>query len=286
MTNETVTQVVMEGDLVRIIEVKTVKQANMADFLPLLQTRQPIHIPALPKNLSHLGANPMPNGDTEVDLVIEFLPQPRQITWHARDNDPTSTFRLAMPWTYFVFNMHTSDAALRTAWTCQNWKVFWTKKKVTSLTDNMMRVFLPNVYEDGRICFGNLGRAGNTSLAEFVDATVNTFWISTFNNHLTVPLPGDYKNFDEWAADTAVTEACWEKWKMLDNKKVGTLQEILRGGRDRFAPVIVEGTIPNVPMPLTFDAIDQWFALMDDNGKARMRDYVSGAGQYTLRPRM
>lgn len=283
-------QIIIEGGLVKIVETNVVKQASLDDFLPLLTTRQPIHIPGLPANISHLGANPLPNGNTEVDILIENVPTLHHISFqkgiiNRNGRHEEKNYRLAFPWVYFAFHMVTTDPALKGDWSCQNWTIWWSKNRVMSLNDRVNVVSLPNCYADGRICFGNLGRAGNTSLADFVNGTVNMFWTSTFNEDLTIRYPGGYKDFDEWQSASAANPEVWTTWPELQS---GTknLKDVFRNAADRFAPVTVPGTIPQVPLPMTFNSIEQWFSLMSDTEKARMRDYVSGAGQYIMRPRM
>lgn len=284
-----VQQVIIEGGLVKIVETSVVKQASIEDFLPLLTTRQPLHIPGLPANISHLGANPLPNGNTEVDVLIEHMPAMHHIAFQKgiigrNGHNPINNYRLAFPWVYFGFNMVSTDPALKGDWSCSNWTIWWSDKRITSLNDKVSIVSLPNCYGDGRICFGNLGRAGTNSLADFVNGTVNTFWTSTFNEDLTIRYPGGYKSFEEWQTASANPEV-WTTWEEL-KRPTKVLKDIFRQPVERFAPVIVPGTIPAVPMPLTFDSIQQWFALMGETEQQRMRDYVAGAGQYVMRPTM
>lgn len=285
-----VQQVIIEGGLVKIVEVAIVKQASLEDFLPLLTTRQPIHVPNLPAGITHLGAYPLPNGATEVDVLVENIPAMHYIAFqkgaiHRNAQNPVLNYRLALPWTYFAFNMTSDDPNLKGSWSCSNWTIWWSNTRVTSLNDKVSRVNLPNCYADGRICFGSLGRAGTNTLADFVNGTINTFWTSTFNEDLTVTYPGGYQNFEEWQAASTNTPDIWTTWPEL-HTPFKTLKEVFRAPADRFAPVIVEGTIPAVPMPYTFASIDQWFNLMGHEEKQRMRDYVGEAGQYTLRPTM
>jgi len=140
---------------------------------------------------------------------------------------------------------------------------------------------LPNVYADCRICFNNVHVAAR-DLGGFIDGTINAFWTSDFNNHLDLRFPGRYRNFKDWEKAAKDAPNSWTTWDWAGMGHKVTLKDIMDKMPAWDAPIQVQGMIPEVKMPMTFEQITEWMGTMTTEQKARILASAN-AGQYILR---
>jgi len=147
-----------------------------------------------------------------------------------------------------------------------DYRVFWSKNRYNdpNATD-CIRALLPNVYNDGRICFGSTGADANQSIANRLDQTVNEFFSSEFNNDLGVAYPNEWRGYRAWVAATAKDPMGWMSWPDLGpdqtnwtkyswNSIIGEWNTV----PTRDIPVAVPDPIPPLALNASFGRIEQW----------------------------
>lgn len=259
----------IEGDLVRVVERSVVRQASLTDMMPFLETR-----PAL--TMFHPRTAIMTYWDEsnpaakKVLFLCESAPGLRAIVKGGR------RYRLSMPWTYFMFGFETAGPITGpgSQWMMRDHRVFHTNQRVAHLNDRVWTAFLPNVYENGDICFGSTGAEMNQPLSDRVDTLVNTWYMTEFNNDViggrAHPLPFNARfpspGFRPWVDATAEHGAsAWTtfpEWNETNNASIPsfTIEDLLRnaGYQSRVAPRTFTDAIPPIPTPATFGRVEEW----------------------------
>lgn len=261
----------IEGDLVRVVERSVINTANLADVLPLLENRPPITM-LHPRSAILTQWDESDPAHKRVKFLCEYAPGIRAITKGPR------RYRLAMPWTYFIFGFETAGPITGpgSQWSMGDHLIFHTNEKVRNLNSRLWTAFLPNVYEDGRICFGSTGADISLSLSDRVDELVNTWYMTEFNNDViggrTHPMPFNAPfptpGFRPWVEATATLgAAAWTTFPEWNNttssqRAAGptsfTVQELFHVPLDRLAPITMQEAIPPLALPMTFGRTEDW----------------------------
>jgi len=150
--------------------------------------------------------------DTKVYYLIEVKPGTFDITIHRKWRGTSGTFKVAMPWQYFLFSW---ERVNENEWGIKYYInrsfVLWSKKRITSLNDPCGIARLPNVYGDANgICFGGV-YSKVVDHIQRMDDLVNSFYGSKFNDDLGLRVP--YKSMEVWQEKTEQNPFCWMGWR-------------------------------------------------------------------------
>ena len=263
-------QLLIEGDLVKIIETTVTHTARLTDIMPFIESRPPVTL-MHPRSaiFTKWDESNGPN-NMSVQFLCELPPSRRNIVKERR------RYELAMPWTYFIFDFSGSMQA----WSLDDSRVFHTNAKVESLDSRLWTAFLPNVYEDGRICFGSTGAPTRANISARVDQLLNEWYLTNFNNDLisgrTRPFPfapTPKSSLRPWVDATATLGAgAWTTFPEWTDPAVGSMRvgELLQHG-DRMAPMVFEEQIPPLPAPATFGRVEEWFTSLTPSQRLRVQ---------------
>lgn len=242
----------ISGDLVTLYERSEAQVCKLSDLLPHLATTPTLTTPHLPRNTVFLHHDETNN---QIALVVELEPGLR----HLKTETMAVGYKLAMPWQYFTFTLTMHDS---NHWTFTDYFVHWSRTRVTSTTQaTLVRACVPNVYADGRICFGSTAPDSNRTIAERIDTIINDFYgpNSEFNNDLGWNRPNGFENFRAWAAESKADPFCWTIWHELSESVNGhSLADLFSGTWDRSKPVTVDNAIPELPINPTFGRAAEW----------------------------
>lgn len=258
-----VTRIVIEGEMARIEETNVVQTARLSDILSGLEARPPITM-FHPRSAiaTHWDESALPM--RQVTFLCELSPGIRSIVKSGR------RFRLAMPWTYFVFKLSGTNLDRMSL---DDSLVYHTNQKVMDGNSRLWAAFLPNVYSDGRICYGSTGVSPNQPLSQRIDQLVNEWYLTTFNNDLIDgrrrPFPFEphpKSSLLPWATATREQGAsAWlsfPEWDMTtgynDEAPNWTVEEAFNSDVSRMSPMTFTEAIPAIPVPATFGRTEEW----------------------------
>jgi len=140
-------------------------------------------------------------------------------------------YTLNVPWTLWFFEL---DKDLVDITSCQ---AYSRPTMVTSMDDMLYSLPLPNLYEDAKICWGdvlyNMSRTSYASLGAYLLDAINGFWTGWFNNDLTyltgdILLPYEARGRCD-TADSYLSE--WSKMPMEDVMSESFSQEVRTVGQ-------------------------------------------------------
>jgi hypothetical protein len=271
------TMIEINGDLVSVIDRSVRATISLADWLPKIEHRCPIYTPVLPSNCRALWWDPSDLAHQKMVVLLEVAPFISNL-----DLDGTP-HRLTMPWTRFIFFMETHNPHDNNAWRMEDYHIYWSKSRYTNPTaKDMIVALLPNVYEDGRICFGSTGASANQSLADRLDQIVNEFYISRFNHDLNIRRPNNWRGWAAWERATIANQNCWTQWPDLDPTNTpwplsswdDHCARYLAADHPRTGPVIAADPIPELALGATFGRINDWLGAMETNQRARLLEAV------------
>lgn len=272
----------IQGDLVSLVDETVVRSIALNDWLPNIERRAPIFTPVLPTGLRGMNWDPTDLSNQTLSVLIEVPPQVMSMTYDRRDGTRTrpgiEVHRLSIPFTRFAFIFTTADPRSHN-WVPSDYRVYWARSRYSnpSLAD-MTPALLPNVYADGRICFGTTAADANQSLADRIDSTVNGFFTSTFNSDLTIRYPNGWRNWTAWEQMSTASPNDWTTWPDLDPR--GGIRsfyswEALNGSfsnhtANRLDPVIANDGIPELPLGATFGRTHEWLNGLTPEQRARL----------------
>ena len=284
------TQIIeIEGDLARRVSREVIQEMPLADILPFIENRPPITM-FHPRSAIFTYWNESDPRNKQVKYLCELPPGIRSIVKSGR------RYRLAIPWTYFVFGFTmgaAGDINDGANWQMVDYLVFHSRDRFEGPEHRLWTAFLPNVYEDGRICFGTTGVPTRQSLMNRVDQMVNEWYLTQFNNDVhgsrTHPLPFNGRLPNGWALWVNATrdhglQAIQQmpEWDVTDQSIPSwTVSEILTGmgarpsmiafPQERVQIGTVTDAVPAIQMPWTFGRIEEWYAQLDPVQRFRVR---------------
>lgn len=267
-------QIIIEGDLVRLVNITDERTVPLADWLPLIERRVAVHTPVLPRATRAIVFDPTNVRDNKLSILMEMEPQIISL------NKRGVIHRIMIPWTRFVFHCRNTSPQNDTAWQMSDYRIFWSKNKYTNPTaQDMIRALVPNVYSDGRICFGSTGANANQSLADRLDQTVNEFYSSEFNADLGIPFPNDWTRYSQWVRATNTDPLGWMNWPELQDGNYNydrfSWDTLINGWTDgsisRNDPVMVTDPVPPLALGATFGRITQWLSELTPDQRSRIR---------------
>lgn len=265
----------IEGALVNLVQREVVGSIPLPEWIARIERRNPTFTPVLPTTPTRgFWWDPTDIAHQRGMMLLEM--QPTVITM---DYQEESKHRLSIPWTRFVFYVRSDDPSNPLRWSLEDYRIFWARTKYSNPDAlDMVPALLPNVYGDGRICFGSTGARADQSLADRLDETIAQFYVSTFNHDLTIHYPNGWRNWARWEKMTEEDPTGWMNWPDLNpttttrNKYswASLAHEYMSGASHRDSPVLAADGIPELPIGATFGRIDQWFALLTNNQRVRL----------------
>lgn len=267
-------EISIQGDLVTLRTTSISRQVPLEDWLDGLNISRPSTFPVLARSqvfghMEEVGTVKKLFALTEIPAGI------KNITKNLR-NGTARRYRLAMPWTYLWFVCQTGDADTRSgAWSVGDYKVFHARQRFNSVNDEMIVARLPNVYADGRICWGAAGVAPGLSLADRLDQLTNEWYLSRFNTDLDGEnsIPQGEPNYRRWVHESHENPNCWQNWTEWTDRNVGkvTVTSLMaaHGTTPRMTEIVLDDAIPEVPIRLTFGHWDQWWMNLPPEERAR-----------------
>lgn len=276
-------QILIEGNLVTRQQVTVMESVALDSFLSRLERRVPIVSPVLPTGTRAQVWDETDLNERQLLIMVEVEPQVINFAFDAnRDGDPNTDerYRLPIPYSRFIFHCTTSNPDDNRAWAIANYRIFWAKTKYADPAAlDMIPALLPNVYPDGRICFGSTGANAAQSLAQRLDQTVNEFYISRFNSDLSIRFPvifdqNEYsERWNAWAASRASSWGSWTDWApgmytTFSWNNMITQFLAHTATRDEF--MAIPDGIPDVPLGASFGRIAEVLADWADTDIERM----------------
>jgi hypothetical protein len=288
----------IEGDLARIVTREVVQQVSLQDILPFIENRPPFTM-FHPRSAIFTHWDESDPNHKKLKFLCELAPGIRSIVKSNR------RYRLAIPWTYFVFSFELrGEGSVNNG---QNWSIvdYYTYHAPTKVrTDNyssrLWTAFLPNVYENGNICFGTTGASVAQSLADRVDQLVNDWYLTQFNNDVhgsrSHPLPFNGTLPYGWALWVNATREhglqamqMFPEWDITDGSNgvtSYTVEQVLTGvdtsagtspahhlpfPTERLRLITTGNEIPAIETGWSFGRLEEWFEHLDPVAKFRLR---------------
>lgn len=275
----------IEGALVRIVDRKIVREATLADIMPFIETREAITMPVLPVGTRAVHWNPVDPTHQYLEVIVEVEPKVRTLTmqadaWRRAGADGNKTHRVSLPYTLFHFKMQTNDPT-GNKWRFDDYRCFFAPEPFTNLDHEVIPALLPNVFEDGRICFGDTGTDAEQTIANRINAIVNEWYVSNFNNigHTREHyLPWNSPDFDKWVRESALNQFCWKHFPEFDittpeaaNHRRYKVKDLFKQELTRTTVQRLEGSIPELPIALTFGRAEEWLQSLNATQRDRLR---------------
>lgn len=247
----------IQNDRVRKIQRTVIEDVPLSALYPHLETRVPVFLPTLPRSAVAVNWDETNVQRKTFQVLCELPPAVRNIIKVNR------RYRLAFPWTYFLFTVvGSSDSQDARGWEITENRVFHARNRYVNIDSEVITARTPNVYRDGRICFGSTGVDAFQPLADRLDQLVNEWYETRFNNDLNqyFQIPNGDTTLRNWVAASATNPGCWmdwsdwetaEKWRVRD-----LMTQVLPDRRD--IVLEVQDRIPDMQMPFTLGRAEEW----------------------------
>lgn len=257
-------QIIIEGDLVRVITTETVSEARLQDLLPHIESRPPITVGLLPKSAVIFYWDESNPKAKRAAFLCEMTPGVRSANYNGK------LYPVSLPWTYFLFDFETAGNPTdgHTLWTHTNSRVYWAQEQVRSMDSEVGMALVPNCDTTGGICYGSTAVDANLPLGVRVDRLVDEFYRSQFTHDSGTGSPWSSEtssaSWDRWVKETALDAQAWTKFPEWDRKRGGyainkrPLRQVLTERHNRFEPIQLTGTIPPLIEPMTFGRVEEW----------------------------
>lgn len=272
-------RIIIENDLVTILEETVVARSTLQDILPHMEHRVPVTL-MHPRSAIFTHWNESDPRYKTVKFLCEMTPGIKNLIKLGR------RYRLAMPYTYFVYSFSTSGD-ITGSWSLDDHYVYHTNERVTSMDSRLFTAFLPNVSNDGNICFGSTGVDPGMALPDRVDRLVSDWYLTEFNNDLvggrSHPFPfnaGIDRMFRPWVdATRELGASAWTtfpEWALRageDGVQSRTVREALNLGAEArvLNPATFTEAIPELRAPMTFGRSEEWLRGLTAIQRGRLR---------------
>lgn len=262
-------QIIIEGGLVSIVDSQVTQTVPLEDYLPLIERRNPILAPVLPAGTRAFWWDPTDLAAQKLVIMIEREPHIAHIGFQGH-----AAHAVQLPYSRFIFTAKTPRPEDNLSWQLDDYRTFWSNHRYSNPDQaDMIAPMLPNVYRDGRICFGSTAADANASIADRLDATVNGFFTSTFNHDLGVPFPNGWSSWAAWERMTRNDPTAWTQWT---NWNPGTtkssLTQLLANLRNNIANrtdiVVTPDPIPPLELGATFGRFTEWLDTLSNHDRA------------------
>lgn len=259
----------IQGDLIRRIERKVLHETNLKDIIPFMENRVPVTLPILPRHPVRAAYWDESGGPGKtLQFLTEVPPAVRRLEYFDA-NGP-----VAMPWTIFHFIVNTRAENPRGEhWDLSDVRIFWAQEQITDLDLQVIPAMVPNVYENGEICFGDTGTNPFQPLPDRIDQLINDFYLTSFNNDLELRFP--WGSIEEWVEKSAEDRNCWKNFPEWDlnngNVEHYQLKDLFTVPLDRSAPRTLGNDIPPLTFLPTFGRTREWLDGLTNAQRLRLR---------------
>lgn len=279
-------RLIIEGQVIRHVRETVVSEAPLDSLASRLVTRLPTTFPTLPSAAATRFLAFDPNAGRGL-ILLEVKPRHHtiQVMHHGgtypedaarADADHISRFRVLLPYTYFVFPFSTREInGQMTNFTVDGGSLYWRKDPYRHDDPTLVIAPVPNVDNGGGICWGSTARPGR-SLSEHLDALVNEFFLTQFNEDLGHRTPFG-TSLTEWErnSQSGLDFLSWPFWDS-DQAHSVTMESIwtqnIGGARlpnmADINPSFVE--IPPLPEDFTVARAQQWLAQLNPGQRRRL----------------
>lgn len=183
----------IENGIARLVERNIRYELPTAQVAQFLNEPISVQTPLLPVGTISVAIT----GDNILSLIVERAPHPvhLKLAWRysgkehwaveydVEPDDLPEELTLKTPWEYYLMSGPIAEAG-NPAWSIHSSSLYWSLSRITALPARVYAAVLPNIDPySGYICYGNTATAGAT-LAEKVNALINTFYDSEFNDHM------------------------------------------------------------------------------------------------------
>jgi len=271
----------IEGDLVTLQEVSDLASVPLSEWLPQIERRSPIYTPVMPTGTRAVWWDPTDLALQKLVMLVEREPMIINMDLHGAAINP---MRLSIPWTRFLFYATTDNPRQNSHWQLYDYRMMWSRSRFSNETlADMVPALVPNIYEDGRICFGTTGVDASMSLADRIDSTVNGFYLTRFNRDLGIRYPMGWANYTAWRRMTEQNPMGWTAWPELDPsqaRRVYSWEQVCREFNitpDRNAiPIIGADGIPALAIGATFGRVDDWIVALTPRQRLIIQQQLVG----------
>lgn len=284
---ETIRRITMQDGIARVEDVTLLGVAPASGILPAFATRLPTIMPILPEGTAaykydpntKFGAIIVSRPPQIVNLSIEnsgedYEWEPEDEEWSDYDNDGYKLFRVAMPWTHFLWTFTSSKddpTEDGTVFTFGETYPYWSPAKLAGPSSGLAKLELPNVWTDGYICWGGVASDQGT-FASRIDSRMNAYFTSPFNADLGLHRPY-YSSFARWANATRDDEYCWTGWSFYPTR---TVEQLLEPNAPVHVPQAQEGwSAP--PERFTVARAREWARTVPPDARRRLLTGLSAA---------
>lgn len=282
---EPVTQIIMEGEMVREFRTELIKEVRIADFIPHIEYTPPITLGIIPSTCRFIHWDQSDPAKKKVQILAELPPAVRTSTYNRQ------RIQLSYPWTYFLLDFTTSGDPLEGKnWAHTNTRVYWARQQVTGPKSLIYTALVYNCAPDGSICWGSTYVDAGETLSARVDRLLSTFYRSEFTHPSGSGSPWQSMTgrdtWDKWAEETKKNPAAfldfpeWNldgktKFKHTNPMTSRPVMDIFGTLSDRSIPVQVEGRIPDLIVPMTFGRAEEWIAELKDEDVTRLETAIA-----------
>lgn len=271
---------VIEGNVITKEEIVSSQMVTLEGLLPHLTSYIPVELAPIPDNCKYLMVKPLDNMGLSARILVTHDPMMQRIN-HKNGNAHSSrspvNYRLAMPYGIFWFNLSgnrvVNAIGENIMWTPQQWGYLWSNVPFTTVGQTpVWAARLPNCWSSGAVCFGSTNVQANQPLGHFINAAINTFWTSEFNNDLSVSYP--YATLKDWEIASANDPNVWQAWDMWSGAGrtlKDKLEEIDTTNWTEPIPSSTDSPIPPLRILPTFWNLRDWLDELSDTDRARLR---------------
>lgn len=253
-------QIIIENNQARIVDITESYPCSIEDLVKKLETKPDFQYGPLPEGTAFVAITD--NGN-RIRILIGRPPGIRQVTTdyhHLRfvsteDEGSTRTrlrhYTVSLPWLYWHFSgsiIGTDDISIDESY------MYASLQKITSMSDMIYRVPLPNLYSDARICWGSSSPDSSIRGLARLDVLVNEYFNTEFNDDLYQPVPRPFTSMTEWQAATAAEKNTWTK---LNLDPMGILSDQFLQPHLIANPQVTI-TIPPPPESFTIGRAREW----------------------------
>jgi hypothetical protein len=187
MTTPIRNKLVIEGDIVSFVEERDKGSVEIESFINALRQGEGVVSGFLPNNTIYFIREKVVNQE-RIDaqrklFVIEQPCRKTSVAWNNPSTGEKEYYKVALP--FVLFFIVTSGEVINDIYPCCS------KKKIVSLDDPIFVLPLPNIYEGGhgKLCTGEVRIPRNQPLHIKINALVNAYYTSNFNNDLETYYP-------------------------------------------------------------------------------------------------
>lgn len=280
-------RIVIEGQMVRHIRETVISEAPMERLKDSLIEYRAATYPVLPTNATRFMEFD-PNSGNGV-ILVERPPQKHHIRVKhhenseynidgaRRDAEGIGVWHVQLPYTYWLFPFTATRSNERIGnFTVRNTTMLFRREPYRTPEDRFHYAAVPNVDIYGGICWGGTVRP-QASFSEHIDALVNEFFITTFNEDLGHRTPFD-QSLTDWE-NASEAPLSWNDWDLWSESDGVTLEDL----RDRWTepgfrdvsrdladlnPAFV--SMPAIPENFTILRAMQWLQSLPEGTRFRV----------------